>query len=126
MGEAYTNLIIESGTPLLIPQKVSPGFKHSFWTFASIFEGEKYGIKWQDFRKKYIEFGGDGIYAAWQTINNEPAFKNNDIGWGEVSVSEPLQKKIMQFTTNQKDESDRKTQIKALEKTLLFFDKGTN
>ena len=22
-------------------------------------------VKWTDFRKKYIENGGDGIYAAW-------------------------------------------------------------
>ena len=37
-------------------------------------------------------FGGDGIYAAWQTVNNEPAFKDTAVGWGVVPVAERLQK----------------------------------
>ncbi|MCP4613784.1 MAG: DegT/DnrJ/EryC1/StrS family aminotransferase [Planctomycetes bacterium] len=121
MGNAYKKTITDSDSDLLISQEVPVGYTHSYYTFGAFFNGDKYGIKWQDFRKKYIELGGDGIYAAWQTVNNEPAFKNNNVGWGEVPVAERLQKQLMQFTTNQKDKYERDDQVNALKKTLTHF-----
>lgn len=121
MGNAYLKTILDSGSDILIPQQIPDKFIHSYYTFSALFNGEKHGVKWQEFRKKYIEFGGDGIYAAWQTVNNEPAFKDNKIGWGEVPVAEKLQKNMMQFTTNQKDETERNKQIEALKQTISFF-----
>ena len=61
----------------------------------------QHGIEWEDFRKKYMDFGGDGIYAASKLIHQEPAFKNNNIGYGKTPVAEGLQKSLMNFTTNQ-------------------------
>ncbi len=121
MGNSYRKTIIDSNTDILIPQFVPENFIHSYYTFGALFNGKKYGIEWQEFRKKYMEMGGDGIYAACQTLNNEPAFKNNKIGRGEVPTAENLQKNLMQFTANQKNEEERKVQINALEKTLKFF-----
>ena len=119
MAEEYQKVIKNS--TLFIPQKEQNGYKNTYYTFAVRFLGKDYGISWYDFRKKYMENGGDGIYSAHQTINNEPCFKNLKIGWGEVPVSEKLQKKLMLFTTNQKDQQERDIQISALEKTLKFF-----
>jgi perosamine synthetase len=121
MGNAYIKTIMDSGSDLLIPQAVPIGYKHSYYTFGTLFNGEKYDIEWQEFRKKYIELGGDGIYAAWQTVNNEPAFKHNNIGRGESPIAERLQKRLMQFTANQKDEHERNTQVNAMKKTLTHF-----
>ena len=132
-GNAYRNLIIKSKTELLIPQKIPRGYVHSFYTFAALFNG--YKVSWQDFRKKYVENGGDGIYAAWQTVNNEPCFLNarkkgiysgsmklsDSYGYGDVPVAEKVQKNIMQFTTNQNSDSAMKVQLNALKKTLNFF-----
>ena len=73
------------------------------------------------FKEKYIENDGDGIYSAHQTVNNEPCFKNSNIGQGEVPTAEKLQSELMLFTTNQKNDEERKTQINALEKTLHYF-----
>ena len=42
-------------------------------------------------------------------------------GWGDTPCAHSLQKKIMQFTTNQKNQSEVDTQIKALKKTITFF-----
>jgi len=123
MAKAYTEIIMESGTDILIPQKVPTGYEHSYYTYGALFNGAKYGIKWQEFRKKYMEFGGDGIYAAWQTVNNEPAFKNNKIGWGEVPIAEKLQRNLMQFTTNQSSNEEIQKQITALKATLSYFEK---
>ena len=121
MGKSYLRAIEESNTDLLIPQFTPERYTHSYFTFGCLFNGEKYGVEWQEFRKKYIENGGDGIYAAWQTVINEPCFKNDNIGWGDVPVAEYLQKNLMQFTTNQKNKIERDIQFKALVNTLNYF-----
>jgi len=119
MGEEYSKILNTSH--LFCNQSIQKGYKHSFWTFATRFLGQEFGISWQDFRKKYVEFGGDGIYAAHQLIYNEPCFKKNKIGLGMTPIAENIQKELMLFTTNQKDENERESQINALAKTLEFF-----
>jgi len=121
MGKDYLKTILEASTDLLIPQVIPKGYIHSYYTFAALFNGESFGITWRDFRKKYMEFGGDGIYAANKILNSEPAFK--DIGWGDVPVAKVLQKNLMLFTTNQRSEEERQIQINALKQTLVFFEK---
>lgn len=135
-GNAFLKFIKKSKTNLLIPQEIKKNFKHTFYTFACVFNGESRGISWQSFRKKFIENGGDGIYAAWKTVNNEPCFadvrKNGlfsgnmkiskSYGWGETPVAINLQKKIMQFTTNQRNKKEINKQILALKKTLEFYE----
>ncbi len=107
--------------PLFVLQAVQNGYKNSYWTFTVRFLGKNYNITWQEFRKKYIEFGGDGIYAAHQLVYHEPCFEENNFGIGKTPVAEQLQKELMLFTTNQKDQEERDIQIKALEKTLEHF-----
>lgn len=119
MAQGYLQVIAESKSGLLRPQKVLSGYKHSYYTFGAEYLGEEQGISWQAFRKKYMEFGGDGIYAAWKTVNQEPAFKG--LGWGEVPVAEGLQRRLMQFTTNQATAEERALQMEALHKTLAYF-----
>ena len=122
MGEGYLDVIKVSKTKLLRAQAIPEGYAHSYFTFGALFTGEQMGITWHEFRKKYIEFGGDGIFAAWKTVNNEPCFKNNNIGYGEVPIAETLQKNLMQFTANQKNEKERGIQLNALKKTIQHFD----
>ena len=119
MGLSYLEIMNDSD--LFLPQKTEDGFRNTYWTFAARFLGNKYDISWYNFRKKYIENGGDGIYSAHQTVNNEPCFKNPKLGRGDVPVAEILQQELMLFTTNQKDKNEQNIQINALEKTLKFF-----
>jgi len=119
MAEEYQKVIKNS--TLFIPQKEQNGYKNTYYTFAARFLGKDYGISWYDFRKKYIEFGGDGIYAAHQLVYNEPCFRDNKIGYGKTPIAEKLQKELMLFTTNQKNDIERQIQIDALKKTLEFF-----
>jgi len=116
MGHEYLNILQKS--EILIPQKTYDGYRNTYWTFAARFLENESGVSWYDFRKTYVENGGDGIYSAHQTINNEPCFKNSKLGWGDVPVAEKLQQELMLFTTNQKDENEQQEQITALEKTL--------
>ncbi len=134
-GKAFLNAIKQSKTKIICPQVIPKGYKHAFYTFPVRFEGKEYGIEWQEFRKKFMEYGGDGIYAAWTTVDQEPPFLDarkeglvsgsmkisQSYGWGNTPCAHSLQKKIMQFTTNQKNQSEVDTQIKALKKTITFF-----
>ena len=52
-GNAFLQCIKKAKTNLLIPQKIKKDYKHTFYTFACIFNGEKYNISWQTFRKKF-------------------------------------------------------------------------
>ena len=120
MGQSYLSALKDSD--LFVPQKTQQGYQNTYWTFAARFVGEKrYNISWYEFRKKYMENGGDGIYSAHQTVNNEPCFKNSKIGWGEIPRAEQLQKELMLYTTNQKNKEEREIQLSAFEKTLEFF-----
>jgi perosamine synthetase len=104
------------------------------------FNGGKKGIGWYDFRKKYIEFGGDGIYAAWALIYNEPVIGlinktgrlHPDIPGQAISLkgflkepkcpnAEFLQPRLLQFTTNQNTVAEMNRQRDILKKTLKFF-----
>lgn len=140
MGNKFRKVISDRKSDILINQSIPKNFLHSYYTFPCLFNGKKYGISWQEFRKKFISFGGDGIYAAWQTINNEPAFKkvrkkglysgsmkiSDSYGWGDVSCGEKIQKNLMQFTTNQKNLTEMKKQQKSLIQTLNYFEKRIN
>tara|TARA_B100000287_G_scaffold429996_1_gene484399 strand:- start:956 stop:2131 length:1176 start_codon:yes stop_codon:yes gene_type:complete len=121
MGNAYLKVIKECKTTLLKPQRTPRGYTNSYYTFACLFNGEQHGISWQDFRKKYMELGGDGIYAAWQLVPNEPAFKNQKIGWGKTPVAEKLQRNLMQFTCNQANADEITAQAECLRKTLNYY-----
>ena len=120
MANQYHEVMKDSN--LFKPQKVQQGYKNTYWTFAARFLGKEYNITWQDFRKKYMELGGDGIYAAHQVIYNEPCFREAKYGKGVTPIAERLQKELMLFTTNQKDEKERNIQSRALEMTIKHFE----
>ncbi len=127
------------GHSWLVPQKVARKEVNSYFTYAVLLNGT---IKWQEFRKKYMEFGGDGIYAAWALSYREPAAKLisqkgrlfPDVpGQGKYLKgflrnpkcpnAERVQPWILQFTTNQQTTGERSAQITALKKTIQFFEK---
>lgn len=119
MGEAFREVLAPS--KLLRPQAREAGMVNSYYTFAARFDGVEHGVAWQDFRKTFMSNGGDGIYAAWKPISQEPAFAATKAATQSLPVTEKLQKRIMQFTTNQKDEAQRSIQVEALVKTLRHF-----
>jgi len=118
-GNGYRELLTNS--ELLKPQQIPVGAVNSYFTFAARFDGIENGISWEEFRLAFIKNGGDGIYAAWQLISDEPALADESIGWGETPVAKKLQRRIMQFTTNQGETAEREVQYEALVKTLKQF-----
>lgn len=137
----YIKAIEETGCNWLIPQKVPAGYINSYYTFAVKYEGKnKLGVSWYDFRKKFMEFGGEGIYAAWALVYNEPAMKllnskgkyfkdlkaqapnfRGFLKGSKCPNAEKLQPKLMQFTANQGIEKDMDIQMTALKKAINYF-----
>lgn len=116
----------------LVPQKVPEGYVNTYWCYTVKYERED--VSWQDFRKKYVEFGGDGIYAAWTLIYEETLFASeaykkrcpyiyNDLSYskGICPVAEEIQPKLMQFVNNYGSIEEAKPKVEALAKTISYF-----
>lgn len=132
---------VVAGCDYLTPQYVPPGYINSYWTYAALYDGEKsMGVSWADFRKKHIEMGGEGFYAAWQVVYKEPVMKDMAfygkgcpvrcphytgprVEWGPglCPVAETLQPKLMQMPLNYGSVEEAKPKIKALRRTIDFF-----
>lgn len=123
----------------LTPQKVPQGYKHSYWTYV-LKLADDVNFSWYDFRNKYMELGGDGIYAAWQLTYLEPVFRNHVFYPKECPVkcpyykgqlqkyvpglcpnAEAVQPKLLQFKTNYTDKTVAEQKAYALAKTIQYF-----
>jgi perosamine synthetase len=132
MAKLYTDVINENKCSWISPQQVPEGDINSYYTYGVKFEHPE--ISWSQFRQKHISNGGDGIFAAWSLLYNEDSIPDvlkrlNSIGLegrlnyrkGICPNAETIQKKIMQFTTNQKNEDEMKIQADALNNTIKHF-----
>jgi len=108
---------VMSDTDYLIPQEVPEGYTHSYYTLGVLYKGEEsIGVSWSEFRKAYVEAGGDGIYGAWSVPYLEPMMTERkyvkrcpwvyeDVSYeaGLCPVAENIQKQLMQLKTNYRD-----------------------
>ena len=132
MAKMYKEAIAVAGCDWLAPQFTPENDKNSYYTFAAKFL--KDDITWENFRKKFIDNGGDGIYAAWTLCYQEDSIEDVErileamhLG-GKLNAengicpnAEKIQPLLMQFTTNQKDEEEMKIEADALYKTMKYF-----
>jgi len=118
------------GCAWLKPQRVPPGYVHTYWTYPLVMTADN--IEWAVFRKKYMELGGDGIYAAWKLAYQEPFFSNpttfiypEQSKYGKPGCcpnAEALQPKLLQFKTNYMDLDLAARKAESLAKTIAYFD----
>lgn len=119
----------------LKPQFTPDYCTNSYWTLAVLLNTER--VNWYDFRSKFMEFGGDGIYSAWMLTYLEPAFRqhvflgrekfiqdfgNYEYKRGLCPVAESIQPRLLQFKTNYWDEAIAVRQAEILRKTIEYFD----
>jgi perosamine synthetase len=121
----------------LIPQFVPEGYTNTYYTLGAVYEGDKsIGVSWEDFRKAYINNGGDGIYGAWSVPYLEPmieerhfvkrcpqVYESVKYEIGLCPVAELVQPKIMQFKTNYRDLDLAEIKANILLKTIRQFSK---
>lgn len=124
------------GFDWLKPQYTPDSYINSYWAFVLRLDTKK--VSWQDFRQKFIEFGGDGIYGAWRLGYLEPMYRNmafrrretliskyGDYKYeqGLCPVAESIQPQLLQFKTDYWDERDSIAQAQILRKTAEYFGK---
>ena len=117
-----------------IPQKVDGDYTSSFWTWVARINHPD--ITWHQFRDRFMELGGDGVYAAWKLTYLEPMFQEmNLLGRerfitsdnkskyraGLCPVAELLQGQLIQFKTNYWDLRLGEKQATILAATLKSF-----
>jgi len=123
----------------LKPQATPAHCVNSYWALAVRLVHPD--IAWTDFRKKYMELGGDGIYATWKLSYLEPMFQKatRDLGgkekvlgemykdkhqsWqkGLCPIAESIQPQILAFKTNYWDWGRAEKQAEILKKTIKHF-----
>lgn len=130
IGEMYQNII--KNCDYLIPQLTPEGYNNTYWAYAVKYVRDD--VSWNDFRKKYIEFGGDGIYAAWalsydELLMSSKVYKKmcphyfNDLEYprGICPVAEEIQPQLMQFVTNYGSMEEAESKVSALQKTIEYY-----
>jgi perosamine synthetase len=120
VAEIYKKAV--TGCSWLIPQQVPKDYIHSYWTYVMRLEGQG-KFTWYDFRRKYLECGGDGFYAAWVPVHLEPVFRSLGYGPGLCPVTEAIQPKLIQMKTNYADLKIARQKADALSETIDYFEK---
>lgn len=120
----------------LRPQVTPKECTHAYWSMAARLLHPD--VNWAAFRKKFIELGGDGIYAAWKLSYQEPMFQKETLNFsgkeriiaatykgtmqdwkeGLCPVAEQLQRQILAFKTNYWDWDRAKKQAAILRQTI--------
>jgi perosamine synthetase len=130
VGLRMLKLINQSN--FLTAQQIDKKSYSTFYTLPIIINNSK--ISWKKFREVFMSYGGDSISAASQVLQNEPSIQNSGLGkcYNSCSkkciinchgtpVAKYLQKKLLNFCTNQGSIAEAKKQINALKKTIKYF-----
>ncbi len=123
------------GCSFLKPQYTPDYCDNTYYSLAVRYLGEEqFGVTWQEFRKKYVEMGGDGYYGAWSVPYLEPViaertfakrlpsiYENVTYEEGLCPKAEKVQKQIMQIKTNYRDIELAKKKADILHKLLMQY-----
>jgi len=119
----------------LKPQYIGQEYKCTFWTYVVKLEHPR--VTWKEFRDQFLDFGGDGIYAAWKLTYLEPMmlelnllkrdqFIKEEIKQnyreGLCPIAEEIQGRLLQFKTNYWNLEDAVKQVEVLKKTIKYFE----
>ncbi len=116
----------------LTPQLVPDDCESSYWCYSLRYLHDE--ISWQDFSDKYVEFGGDGVYAAWALTYHEtlissgawkrhcpPLYQDLEYENGLCPIAERVQPTIMQLVNNYGSLEEAQPKVEALHKTIQYF-----
>jgi perosamine synthetase len=130
IADMYAEVV--SGCDYLIPQAVPDGSTSVYWCYTVSLE--RSDITWYEFRDKFVELGGDGVYAAWALLYDETIFATGEwkrraplyydhVNFDRAScpVANSVQPKLMQFVNNYGSMDEARLQVEALRATINFF-----
>ena len=122
------------GIEWFVPQRVGPEYKNSYWTWVARLD--RPDISWHAFRDRFLDNGGDGVYAAWKLTYLEPMFQemkllgrerfisaenSSKYRQGLCPVAEQIAPRLLQFKTNYWNIDAAVKQAEVLRKTLKSF-----
>ena len=124
----------------LVPQKTPKNCTNSYYTLGVLYKGDySIGVSWAEFRKAYVDSGGDGVYGAWSIPYLEPVmlerryvkrcpevYDNIYYNQGICPVAEKIQKQLMLFKTNYRDLELAKEKAEILRKVIRKFNRLSN
>ena len=138
----YERVIQEEKCEWLIPPYTPQGCLHTYWTHPVRLDEKNLGVDWRQFRKVFIESGGDGLYGCYTPVHLEPVFrdlsfygskersplydpryKGNVKGYGEwdCPTLKAIRKQLCLFKTGMQRMENVKLQVDALQATIRHF-----
>ena len=138
----YEAAIREEKCQWLIGPHVPDDRTHSYWCYPCKLDEKKLGVDWRQFRKTFIENGGDGLYGLWSPVHLEPAFQNmafygsrdrapnfdprykgnvKSYNQGDCPNVETFRKTMCLFKTGMQTLKKVEAQIQALRKTIRHY-----
>lgn len=117
------------GCKWLKAQKTPAGYENSFWTFVMKLDTNQ--VSWEDFRKAFVELGGERYYGAWSINYLEPAYAGPDSPThrpeykiGLCPIAEELHPRLIQLKTNFGDLDYAQKQADLLAQTIKKLSRG--
>ena len=71
----YKKAIYDEKCDWLHPPFVPDDIDHTYWCYPVLLDEKMLGVDWRTFRKKFIEYGGDGLYGCYTPVHLEPIFQ---------------------------------------------------
>ena len=132
IAQLYADAVRSAGGDYLVAQNVPDGYGSTYWCWTAKYMRDD--VSWKDFRAMNLEFGGDGVYAAWALAYQEDvvtsgAWKKRapvlydgiEFPAGTCPVAEKIQPRIMQFVNNYGSVEEAEPKAEALYKTIRHF-----
>lgn len=138
----YETVIQEEGCQWLVAPHVPETTTHSYFSYPCRLDEELLGIDWRSFRLRFIEHGGDGLYAALVPIHLEPIFETmtfygskerapnfdprykgqvKSYSEGDCPAAERLRKQLCLFKTGMQTLKKVESQVEALRQTIRYY-----
>ncbi|WP_292468806.1 DegT/DnrJ/EryC1/StrS aminotransferase family protein [Methanolobus sp.] len=127
IAKIYSNVLSEC--EWLHSQKTPEYTVNTYFTYAMKLDSQKANVSWEQFRKEYLEIGGDPYYAAWKLTYTEPAIQGmkfeNGIEYkpGLCPIAEKIQPQIIQLKTNYESLDYAKKQAEIISQTIDKIEK---
>jgi perosamine synthetase len=142
IASRYEEVIAEEKCSWLVPQSVPEERTHSYWCYTCKLTSEPGVPNWRDFRRVFLEAGGDGLYGMWAPVHTEPIFRSMEFfgsrdrspnfdprykghvksyNEGDCPRVEALRPYLCQFKTSMTDLDSADKQVEALRSAIKHY-----
>ncbi|WKN44207.1 DegT/DnrJ/EryC1/StrS family aminotransferase [Tunicatimonas pelagia] len=142
VAHQYDQVIAEEKCEWLRPPHTPDECEHTYWCYPAWLNEAELGVTWRDFRKKFIELGGDGLYGCYTPVHLEPVFRElsfygdknrsplydpryqgkvKSYQAGDCPVLEEFRKGLCLFKTGMQTLDKVRGQVDALQKVIRYY-----